>query len=367
MIRFLKANLFLAVAGALALLAVAAGRVPLSEVPGVEDGRLLLILLALILSVELVRDSGLLDRAVRRAVGRFRRARTLTFALLLATGVLAAFVTNDVALFVVIPFTVAAARHCDFRVRNAVILEVLAANLLGCLTPLGNPQNLFLSHQAGWTVGRFVATMLPFCLVCLALLALAVIVLEPARAIEPVHARLPPLKGAGALTGLVGLALVLLAVGHEISPELPALFAAAAAAAVLRRRMFCPGLLLIPLFGFVFIDMAALHSFDFAGLYARAPGPPDFKLFLAGALLPQVISNVPAAVLLAPLSAGRWRRLLYAVSAGGCGSLIASLANLLGWQIFCAEAGRDPVFFRRFSRVNFAFLALVGLAAYWLA
>lgn len=367
MLRFLKANVFLAVAGGLALIAVASGRVPVPEIPRVEDGRLLLLLLALILSVELVRESGLLDRAVRQAVGRFRRARTLTFALVLATGLLAAFVTNDVALFVVIPFTVAAARHSDFRVRNAVILEVLAANLLGCLTPLGNPQNLFLSHRAGLTVARFMAAMLPFFLVSLALLTLAIFFLEPSRAVERVHAELPPLKALAALPGLAGLALVLLAVGHEIPPAVPAAFALLAAAAVLRRRLWREGLLLLPLFFFVFIDIAALRSFDFAGLYARAPGPPKLKLFLSGALLSQVISNVPTAVLLAPLAHGRWRVLLYAVNAGGCGTLIASLANLLGWQIFSAEAGRDPVFFRRFTRVNFAFLALVGLAAGWLA
>ena len=367
MLRVLKANLFLAVSGTIALIAVVSRRVPVSEVPRVEDGRLLLLLLALVLSVELVRDSGLLDRAVRRFVGRFRRARTLTFALVLAAGLLAAFVTNDVALFVVIPFTVAAARHSDFRVRNAVILEVLAANLLGCVTPLGNPQNLFLSHQAGWAAGRFVATMLPFCLLSLALLALAVFVLEPSRAVERVHAELPPLKAPPALLGLAGLALVLLAVGREIPPPVPAVFALLAAAGILRRRVWREGLLLLPLFFFVFIDIAALHSFGLISLFGRAPGSPKLKLFVCGALLSQAISNVPAAVLLAPLARGSWRVLLYAVNAGGCGTLIASLANLLGWQIFSAEAGRDPVFFRRFTRVNFAFLALVGLAAYWLA
>ena len=365
--RLLRSHLFLAAAGGLAVVAVATGRVPLSEVPKVQDWRLLATLSALVLSVEQLRDSGLLDRAIKGAVGRFSHARSLTFSLVLASGGLSALVTNDVALFVVIPFTVAAARYSDFRVRNAVILEVLAANLLGCVTPIGNPQNLFLAHVSGMSVARFVASMAPFFGVSLLLLGTAVIVLEPARVIERIHAEPPPLKASGALSGLAGVALVLLALGRAIGPAFPAAAAALSAAVVLRRRALRESLLIVPLFFFVFLDMAAVHSFDFAGLFGRLPLPPDLRLYLAGTLVSQVVSNVPAAVLLAPVAAARWRLLLYAVNAGGCGTLIASLANLLGWQIYRAESGRDPVFLRRYLRINFLFLAIVAPAAYLLA
>lgn len=49
--------------------------------------------------------------------------------------------TNDVTLFVVIPFTVIASRLSDFDIEDAVILQIISTNLIGCLTPLGNPQN----------------------------------------------------------------------------------------------------------------------------------------------------------------------------------------------------------------------------------
>jgi Na+/H+ antiporter NhaD/arsenite permease-like protein len=365
--RFLKAHFFLAGAGGLAVLAVAAGRVPLREVARVQDGRLLLTLFALILSVELLRDSGLLDSAMKSAVGRFSHARSLTLSLVLASGGLSALVTNDVALFVVIPFTVASARYSNFRVRNAVILEVLAANLLGCVTPIGNPQNLFISHLSGMSVARFLAVMSPFFAASLLLLGAAVFVLEPARSIERIHAEPPALKPAAAFLGLAGIALVLLAIGRVLAPAIPCAVAALAAAILLGRRVLRESLLILPLFLFVFIDMAAVHSFDFAGFFGRLPLPPDLRLFLAGTLLSQILSNVPTAVLLAPVAAGRWKLLLYAVDAGGCGTLVASLANLLGWQIYSAESGRDPVFLRRFLRVNLLFLALVGSAAYLLA
>jgi len=71
-------------------------------------------------------------------------------------------------------------------------------------------------------------------------------------------------------------------------------------------------------------------------------------------------------VLLAPLAAGRWKTLLYAVNAGGCGTLVASLANLLGWQIYTDEYGSDPVYLPRFHGVSFAMLAVLGVAAFLL-
>jgi hypothetical protein len=82
--------------------------------------------------------------------------------MIIVAGSLAALITNDVALFVVIPFTVIAGRISDFDVEDSVALQLIATNLIGCLTPLGNPQNLFLYHRSGWSAAQFVGTMLPF-------------------------------------------------------------------------------------------------------------------------------------------------------------------------------------------------------------
>jgi len=88
------------------------------------------------------------------------------------------------------------------------------------------------------------------------------------------------------------------------------------------------------------------------------------NLFVTSIALSQVISNVPATVLLSPMAAGDWRTLLYGVNAGGCGTIIASLANLLGWRIYVRESNRDPRFFRRLTVINFAFLAWIAVGAW---
>jgi len=362
----LRRNLFLLVAAALSVAAVGSGLVPWRDVSRVEDFRLLAILAALVLSVGLLRSSGALDFAVRRVVRRFARARTLTAALVIASGALSAIVTNDVALFVVIPFTIAAARYSDFRVRNAVILEVTAANVLGCVSPIGNPQNLFLLHRSGMTIGAFMGAMAPFGAASIVALGAAILILEPARAITPVDRAVPTVAPAAAAAGGAGIALVLLAIAGLISPAAALGVGAAAWLVLPGKRVGTASFAIVPLFFFVFIDMAAIARLDFARLFASIPLSAGPRLYLSGALFSQAISNVPAAVLLAPLAAGRWKTLLYAVNAGGCGTLVASLANLLGWQIYTDEHGSDPVYLPRFHGVSFAMLAVLGVAAFLL-
>jgi Na+/H+ antiporter NhaD/arsenite permease-like protein len=275
-------------------------------------------------------------------------------------------VTNDVALFVVIPVTVAAARFSDFRVRNAVILEITAANVLGCMTPIGNPQNLFLFHRSGMSIPGFLRVMLPFGIVSAVLLGVAVLLLEPARPILRVEAEVRPLRPYLAGWGTAGILLVLAAIAGWLPPWLPLAVIVPAALPLARRGASAGSLAIVPLFFFVFIDMAAVAALDFRRAFAAIPMPAGPRLFATGLLFSQAISNVPAAVLLAPVARGRWRTLLYAVNAGGCGTLIASLANLLGWQIYLRERGPDSVYLPRFFAVSFVFLAALGVAAFLL-
>ena len=97
------------------------------------------------------------------------------------------------------------------------------------------------------------------------------------------------------------------------------------------------------------------------------PREPDgLSLWVTTLLSSQIISNVPAAVLLEPLAGERWRLLLYAVNAGGCGTMIASMANLIGWRLYARENGRDPRFFNTFSLLQLAFLAWTGIGGWFL-
>jgi di/tricarboxylate transporter len=346
--RALRGQVFLLVAATVAAAAVGAGIVPWRDVPRIEDGRLLATLASLILSVEVLRSSGALDALVRRTIARFSRARSLTFALVLASGVLSSVVTNDVALFVVIPVTVAAARLSDFRVRNAVILEITAANVLGCMTPIGNPQNLFLFHRSGMSIPGFLGTMFPFGVVSAALLGVAVLALEPARPITRVDSEIPPLEPYLAAWGAAGIGLVLAAIAGWLPPWLPLAVIVPAALPLARRGASAGSLAIVPS-SFSSSSTWRRPRLDFDGLCSpfrfprgHASSRPDFSFS-------QAISNVPAAVLLAPFAEGAGGRSLR----GQCGWLRDPdrvARELLGWQIYLRERGPDSVYLPRFLR-----------------
>jgi len=343
-------------AGLIALALLLTRRVTARAAARAVDADLLLLLFALLVTVEILRASGYLDAVVHGAVDRFATTRGFALALIALSGGLAALVTNDVALFVVIPFTIIASRISDFDVEDAVVLEIVAANLIGCLTPLGNPQNLFIFHRSGWSAGQFVLTMLPLVAWSAAGLLAALFILGRSRPMVKTDVARPPRDGRAALAGAICFALVLLEIARVMNAWPAAIAALVAGALFLRRRLFAIDLSIVPLFFFAFIIVEGLRSLR---LEVTGAG-----LYVTSIALSQVISNVPATVLLSPLAGGQWRELLYGVNAGGCGTIIASLANLLGWRLYVRASNRDPRFFRHLTVINAAFLAWVAVGGW---
>lgn len=349
MLAFARRHWLTFVAGVLALGFLLSGRVRSDAAVRAIDADLLLVLFALLTAIEILRASGFLDRAVASTLSRFHSTRPFALALVLFSGLLASLITNDVALFMVIPFTVVAGTFSDFDVEDAVVLEIVAANLVGCLTPLGNPQNLFVFHRSGWSAVHFIRVMLPFILWSIGGLLAALFFLGRSRPLRKIEIDLPPREWPAAIGGAICFTLVLLEIAR-LTNGLPAAIAAVIAGGLfLRRRIFSIDYSIVPLFFFAFIVVEGLRSMD---LYHAGT-----NLYLASISLSQIISNVPATILLSPLAGGHWRELLYGVNAGGCGTIIASLANLLGWRIYVRAWNRDPRFFWRLTVWNFAFLA----------
>lgn len=350
--RFLREKVLEIGAALLAAVFLVTGRITPEAALRSLDVDLLLVLFALLVTVEILRASGELDYLAASVVRRVHSTTTFSIVIVAFTGGLAAFITNDVALFVVIPFTVIASRIVDFDLERVVILEVVASNLIGCLTPLGNPQNLFVYHRSGWNAGRFITTMLPFVVWC-AVGIVAVILMTGRRpAAIRSEARAPERQKLVAIGGAFCFACVVLVIGRGADAWVAAVAALVIGTLLLRRRMFAIDFSILPLFFFAFIVVEGLRSFAW-----QPPG----GVYLTSIAVSQVISNVPATVLLTPFAGGEWRELLYGVNAGGCGTIIASLANLLGWRIYVRESNRDPRFFRRLTLINVAFLGWAAL------
>ncbi|WP_297910672.1 SLC13 family permease [Thiomonas sp.] len=322
----------------------------------------LLGLFALLLSIEGIRASGAVQRAAQALARRVHDQRTLALALVAGSALLSMVLTNDVSLFLLVPLTLALGRGSALPVRRVVILEALGVNAGSALSPVGNPQNLLLWQHSGLSMAQFVWRMLPAAGTMLVLLACAVWLLVPARALAAGGA---PAASAAPLRPALGWVSVLLLLGVlALLQEHRATLAAALALLV-----FVVGWREVPRR----VDWGLLGTLAamFVGLGHLAQwGPlqawllrPDWHaplvLYAGGVLLSQVLSNVPATVLLWP-HVGHPLALAVAVNVGGFGLALGSLANLIALRL---EGGRGNL--GEFHRISLPFL-LVCAPLVWL-
>ncbi len=349
-LAFLKAEWLLAASvTGLVVTTLALGRVPVYTV---SDFQILFMLWVLFVVTTGLREHHVLQRAARA----LERGEHVAVKLVLATFFFAMLVTNDVALLTIVPMTML------LRVRRKdwlVILEALAANAGSALSPFGNPQNLFIYWHYHVPLRAFVQVIAPFAGAFLVLLVAAAWVVaadgEAAEAEETAAGA--PRWGWRAYFYIAALGVVALVVLRWLPLGVAAavlVFVALTDRASLR------------------VDYALLATFAcFFGftdnlqvLLATALAHPR-HVFLLSAGMSQVISNVPAALLLADFTS-HWHALLWGVSVGGFGSLIGSLANVIAYRVYVQEAPHEAArFMLRFHGLSYAAF-FVGVALYWL-
>lgn len=312
-------------------------------------------LLALTKGVEL---SGYLPRLAQRLVAAMPSERSLAVFLVLATALLATVLTNDVALFVMVPLTLTL-KNSGVPMTRVIVFEALAANAGSVLTPIGNPQNLFLWQLAKVPFEHFVLAMLPLAAVLLAPLVLLTLLAFSGKRLQLSGRQTQARTDRLMLMLSLGLYIPFLVITDLRHPYLAL---AVLAPLMLARRELLARLdwALILVFILMFIDLRLLSQLD--AVHAWISGI-DLRqlphLYLAGIAASQVVSNVPAAILLAEYSRD-WRVIAYAVNVGGFGLMIGSLANIIALRM--APDRRAWISFHAYS---LPFL-LVASALAWL-
>lgn len=282
--------------------------------------------------------SGALNRLGRVLVGAMATERAAALCLVTVAALLSTVLTNDVALFVVVPLTLGVCRLTGMPATQLIVFEALAVNAGSALTPIGNPQNLFLWQLAKVSFGEFVLHMLPLVgVLMVALLALTAWAFS-GRPI-PVHDE-PPLPLDRLLLG-VSLALyVPFLVATDMHHAGWAVGAVLAVFLLIRPAVLAKldwGLLLV--FVLMFIDLRLLAGLEAVrGALLRLGLDQPINLYLASIGASQVVSNVPAAIAMAEYSRD-WRVIAYGVNVGGFGIMVGSLANLIALRLSGDRAG----------------------------
>lgn len=296
----------------------------------------------------------------RQIVRKFKNARIAILALVYITFIGSMLIANDMALLTFLPlgYFILSTTKKEKYLAFTFIMQNIAANLGGMLTPFGNPQNLYLYSKFNIPDGEFVRIMFPPFILAIALITLCclIFVKKEALEIEESDVKLP--------IGRVAIYLALFAVAIMM---------------VFRFMPYQVGLIIIPL-ALIFLDKKALMQVDygllftfvfffiFAGNMGRIDTVRDFFSYLLNintlvfsALSCQVISNVPSAILLSQFT-DNYRELLLGVNIGGAGTLIASLASLITFKEYTKQ---DPDHVKeyvvKFSLFNFGFLITLTL------
>ncbi|WP_375542600.1 SLC13 family permease [Paraburkholderia sp. CNPSo 3272] len=306
---------------------------PIASLPALVDWQTVMTLAGLLILTKGIEYSGLLTWLAHKLVHYIHSERGLALLLVALAAALAMIVTNDVALFVVVPLVLSLHKLTPLPLKRLVIVIALAVNAGSVLTPLGNPQNLFLWQVSGVSFGRFVVALAPLCAFLMAMLILLTAFLFKATPLDLSKDAAPQRvdRALASVAAVLFVAFVLLADAHHAGV---ALAAVAAGFVVWRIRIVLKiDWLLLLIFVLMFIvlrSVAALPAIHHA--LTSLSLQTSMRAFAAGAVLSQVISNVPAAIVLAGFTHD-WRALAFGVSVGGFGVAIGSLANLIAVRL----------------------------------
>ncbi len=356
MIKFIKAQpvLVISFAAALATMFIVP---PDAMYAGYVNRTVLIQLFSLMTAVAGLRSIGIFEKVTDLLLEKAGTVRRLGQVFVLICFFASMLVTNDVALLTFIPLTLIALGKAGRKsMILTIVLETAAANLGSMLTPVGNPQNLFIYDSYKLTAWVFIKTMAPAGLLSLVMLMLLTLLLPKEKCSLTEHES-EPLRAAP-LTGYLVLFAVCLLTVFRVIPDWVCLIAAVACALIFNRRLLAK------------VDYPLLATFVcffiFVGNIARITAVSDFfsgviqgRELLVSAALSQLISNVPAAVMLSGFT-GSGTQLLLGVNIGGLGTLIASLASLISFQFYRRSEGADSVrYMAVFSAVNFGMLIML--------
>lgn len=362
-LSFIKKETVLTVAGVLAFFS--AFFVPLNAgYLTYLDFRVLTLLFSLMGVMAGFQDTGIFSRIGISMLKKTKGTRQLTAVLVFLCFFTSMAVTNDVSLLTFVPFTVLVLEIAGEKqlMIKVIVLQTIAANLGSMLTPVGNPQNLYLYSLSGMGAGQFMLTMLPYTLLSFLLLCLAVF-LSPSSSIRLQRLAMDfgPLPGR-AIAGYFVLFLLCLATVAHLLPCQAAFLAVLLYLACFHRKILKRidyFLLLTFIFFFIFIGNMGEIPVIREGLERMIQGR-ELGISIAAS---QVISNVPAAILLAGFT-DKYDALLAGVNLGGLGTLIASLASLISYKCYVKQPGSQKLsYLKYFTVMNLVFLAALYLEA----
>lgn len=302
------------------------------------DFRVLCLLLCLMAVVAGFKSVGAFQWLTCQLLSRIKNGRVLSITLVLLPYFYSMLVTNDVSLLVFVPFTLGLLTqlNAEKSIIPILVLQTVAANLGSMATPVGNPQNLYLYATYELGIGEFFGVVLPLTAVSLVCLIASSLPVLPKRLQEQKLEDARISDGKQLILYAILFVLCLLTVFRVVPYPVTTVIIVAALFAVNRRLLKEIDFMLLLTFVCFFVVSENLGRVE--AVRAFLQGLLNKNALLTAVGTSQVISNVPAAVLLSAFT-DSWQSLLAGVNIGGLGTPIASLASLITLKLYLRHPG----------------------------
>jgi len=322
----------------------------------------LVIMFSLMISVAGLTEANFFSKIAIFLTSKFFTIRYIGLVIVLATFFLGMLVTNDAVLLTLVPFTLFVMRQTkeERYALTIVILQTFAANMGSALTPMGDPQNIYLYQYYDLGFFEFMGATFPITLTAFFLIMATTYFLLPNTFIKPVMVD-PILDKKKILVESLIFLFVILLILRIVNPFVTL------GVSIFLSLIFYPHLFKKPdyplLLTFVsfFIFTYNLSSWPIlTDFMANVLNTPQ-SVYFTGLLSSQVLSNVPASVLLSTFTEKiYWRYLLQSVNVGAMGSLIASLASLITFKFVIKELpGQSKTYILTYSVLGIIYIILL--------
>lgn len=338
---------------------------PSSRYLGYINYQVLSLLFCLMAVAAGLRQSGLFVYIAKKFTEHTHNSAILSTCLTLSCFFIAMFLTNDVALIVFVPFTIYLLKSLpQSSLIFVIVMETIAANLGSMLTPIGNPQNLFLYYFYHWETNKFLETTVPIGLVSFFLIALVMcgLIFLGSQKLDVKEIENEPLNKFELYKHLFLLVLSLFTIFKILNVYVFLLITLCVLLASDRQIFAKIDYILLLTFVCFFVFVGNLAQIDFVRFFIEKI--LSGHEFLVSVCLSQVISNVPAAIMLSSFTDDS-KAVLLGVNVGGLGTMVASLASLISYRFYSEVPKADKSsFYKIFTLANVIFLAILILFCY---
>lgn len=328
------------------------------------DFKVLGILFNLMVVIAAFEKLKILDKIAVSILAKFNKERQISLVLIFLTFVSSMFITNDVALITFVPLTLIIGKKTGWHPIFTIIFQTLAANVGSSLTPMGNPQNLFLYSFYNISPMEFFKVTLPIILIGIFWLVIINYRLKENEInfkLEDVHIEN---KSQAFIFGMLFI-FVILSVFNIVDYKIAFLVTISIVAFIDRDLIKEVDYILLATFICFFIIIGNLsHMNSFTSNITKFLSSSK-NVYFSSILFSQVISNVPSAILLSSFTS-QWKEIILGVNIGGMGTLIASLASLISYKFYIKEYGQSKKYLIHFHGYNFISLFIFSFIIYFL-